>query len=35
MQPTPKSLRKHTPTRMVGNDNWNRRGDKHKPKEKK
>lgn len=37
MRPTAKSLRKHVPTKMVGNHNWNSRyqDGKHKPKEKK
>jgi hypothetical protein len=34
MRPTEKSLRKHTPTKMVGNRNWSKRhpDGKHKPK---
>lgn len=37
MQPTPKALAKHTPTKFVGNRNWSPRyqDGKHKPKEKK
>lgn len=37
MRATAKAQRKHIPTKMVGNRNWNARyqDGKHKPKEKK